>query len=57
MLYIVLSVDEMIFPFFFFPRFDILVDGCNRLDRNSIHFIYYSEPVTDIEIHSTIPSS
>jgi len=38
MLYIALSVDEMIFSFFFFPRFDILVDGYNSLDRNSVRY-------------------
>jgi len=38
MLYIALSVDEMIFPFFFFPRFEILVDGYNGLDRNSVRY-------------------
>jgi len=42
MLYIALSVDEMIFSFFFFPRFDILVDGYNSLDRNSIrHYLLF----------------
>jgi len=38
MLYIALSVDEMILSFFFFPGFDILVDGYNSLDRNSVRY-------------------
>ena len=38
MLYVVLSVDEMIFSFFFFPRFDILGDDYNSLDRNSVRY-------------------
>ncbi|OJJ84467.1 uncharacterized protein ASPGLDRAFT_334267 [Aspergillus glaucus CBS 516.65] len=31
---------------FFLPRFDILVDGYNSQDRNSVRIIFYSEPVT-----------
>jgi len=41
MLYIALSVDEMVFSFFF-PRSDILVDGCNSLGSNSIrHYLLF----------------
>jgi len=50
MMYIVLSVDEMIFSFFFFPRFDILVDGYNSLDRNisSLFLLFRAHDIAEI---------